>query len=259
MEEQNIFNKSKIIDENGVISKSFFQKVFLFFGIEMLFASGLTLLFSGLILKYFDETYESSLTFLVLLLVALILTIVLGIINTRLVYKNFIAGVINSSLYIVSLSFLLGFVSVSVNDQYLVGIALGASSLIFILMCLCGFIYKSKLAWLYSILTGLLIGIIIILLANLFLVPLLLVNQTPEYISSYKTLLYIAEFALLAYACLIVIIDIVRIKKVGANLINSSEDSINKLSLIFSIQLFSDFVYLFLRILSLIIRIKGDN
>lgn len=259
MDNQNVYQNSKIFDNEGGVARSFYQKVFLYFGIEMLFCTGLTMLFSVGIMKWFTGDNASSTALLTTIILALIGTLVFGVMNGLVIYRNFVAGVITSALYIVCLSFLLGFVSIGVESPYVVGIALGITSLVFIVMCLCGFIYKGKLSWLYAVLTGIFFGMILIFITNLVLVPIVFATMDPTALKAYQTTLYIAEFILLFYAAFIIIVDIVRIRTTAKNLINSDIDSQNKLALIYSMQLFGDFVYLFLRILSILSRYRSNN
>jgi hypothetical protein len=177
----------------------------------------------------------ASNTYLTVVLIAsgiqivLIFWIVFGVFRNR---KNII---VPFAIYAVTMGVLLSTLTLTM-DWYLIGMTFGLTCLVFGMMAAVGYFSKVNLSGLIIVGTGLLVGSIFLSLINWFI--------------GSSSLEWIVTFASFGAVMLITAFDVWRIKSISA-----SGQWSNNLALYCAFRIYIDFIYMFMRIASILSRV----
>lgn len=251
MENYNKFNEY-IVDEKK--SSSLLARSFLFFGIELVLTGLLTYLFSYLFTYILPIDIDRNATiYLILTVVASIGVLILSFtISKNTLVKNKVP-VISTILFVAFMSLLLSSLTIYIDYRLLVS-AVALTSGLFLIMAIFALIFKGKGRWLIGIALALVISLAALYLVNTFLLIPMLVTGSSSLTNAYMQIYFLSEAIILVYACVVTIIDVKRIKESSA-----SEENINALALYHSINLYSDFILILVKVLSILLREKSKN
>lgn len=244
--------------QSGEVSQSVFSslmfKSFAFFGIELLITAVLTFAFSYLFDYIFPISEAANMTvYIVLSVISSIGLLITSFVVSKNAIFNSKGGFIAAFLYCFFMSFLLSSISFYIGYKEIVGTAVLITSCLFFIMAIFGLLIKKRIGWLIAIAFGLMISAGIIYLINTFMLfPILFGNS--GLVNTVVNNIYVAEWLILIYACIITVIDVFKIKKMSSEGNNS-----NSLALYFSISLYSDFILILLKVLSIILRSRARN
>lgn len=237
-------------------SRTFLSKVFLYFGIQLLFTAlltfGLAYLFDY-IFPFAGGSSSGTIFYIVMLIVSSIGMIVSLIVINKKVLVNRKGGIVSLLFYSFFNALLFATLSFYIGDKNIIAMAFLITSVTFIIMCLFGLMIKKAYGWLIGVALGLLFGAGIIYLINTFLLPFILFGNS-DLIDTYLSMYYIAEWCVLIYASIITIIDVFRIKKLSQN-----ENLDNSLALYSSLMLYQDFIMILIRIVYILLASKSRN
>lgn len=233
---------TEVIDNTNKkeLSNTFFAKVFLYFGVELLLTSLLTIGFAFLFDAFFPSNSEKGdIFYLVSTLISLIGMVVTLIIVQSKTLKKEKGGYIATFIHCLFMSILLADIGYYIGSKEIMGISVAVTSILFLIMCVFGYLIKNKNGWLIGLLIGFGVSSFILLMINMFLFPFIFINN--ELLETYQQIYLITNFFLLIYSCIVTIIDVVRIKKMASNGLVS-----NPLALYYSLLLYQDYVIILL-------------
>ena len=244
---ENVYYNQEIYDKpntsKALSSGTFYGRVFLYFGISLLLTAVLTIGFSYLFNYLFPITNaNNSTTYLILIIVSAIGIFITSLVCTFNSIKKAKGGIVSWIFYIVFMSFLLSSFSFYTEDVNLIGIAVLISSGLFLSMCIIGFISKGKMHWFAMLAIGLLISAGISSLVNIFLLPL--INTS----GAFYTNIYICEWIILIYSCIITIIDVKKIKMFAENTVDTTN-----LALYFALNLYNDYILILIKVIYILL------
>jgi len=248
MSESQVFNNGK--DNNSYSDYSsrvgFFGRVFLYLFLGLLLSAGVCLLLSNLLYRVLSSgssevmvsQFGVYMTILIVSGVALIITsIVISFKQMR--SKNIlIPYIIYSLLMGITLSGLVVFI----GDPNIIGSALGVTSLLFLVMCICGFLFKGRIGWIVGMLVGLCVTGGILCLVNIFLFPFAFGVESA--FDAYCTIYWISEGVFLLIILISTFLDMWRINQISKQGAGSSN-----IELYCALNLYSDFIMIFVRVL----------
>lgn len=243
---------------NSEVKESVFSsllfKSFLFFGIELLLTGLLTFGFSYLFDSIFP-IYETNnmIFYIVLLVISSIGLLITSFVSTKLTLTNSKGGIISVFFYVLFMSILLSSLSFYIGFKEVAGMAVLITACLFFIMAIFGILIKKRIGWLIGLACGLAISAGIIYLINTFLLFPIMFGNT-SLIGSVVTNIYIGEWIILIYASVITIIDVFKIKKYSQNGETSSS-----IALYFSLNLYSDFILILLKVMSILLRSRSNN
>lgn len=249
---ENVYYNQEIYDKpntsKALSSQTFYARVFLYFGISLLLTAGLTVGLSYLFNFILPITEENNATaYIILLSVSVVGTLITSLVCTFNSIKKAKGGIISWILYIIFMSCLLSSFSFFTEDLNLIGVAILISSGLFLSMCIIGFISKGRMHWLATLAISLLVSFGIMTLINIFLLPFIYVS------SAYYTSMYICEWIILIYSCVITIIDIKKIKFFAENTVDTAN-----LALYFALNLYNDYILILMKVIFILLRNKND-
>ena len=158
-------------------------------------------------------------------------------------------------LYAVFMGFILSGVCFTVDSPYVFGTALGFTSLIFLITCGIGALLGDKIKFVYLVLIYALFAIGFMCLFNFVLLPFLFMNSSVA-INAFNAMLWGIEIIYFVVIIAYIAIDMNRLKAVA----NSNNGVITtNLALYCALNLFSDFIILFLRILYIVAMSSGKR
>ena len=190
-----------------------------------------------------DPETASEAMFMILI-VAAIVTIVLSIVMMFSLRKNSTKAIlVPAIIYTICMGILLSSFTIFV-DWWLLAGAFGITSLVFGLMALIAFTAKGNLSGLWIVAIGLIIGCGIISLVNLVLSLVL---------PSFPSLYWLVSLGLFAAVMFITMFDMWRIKQICDQGAMS-----NNLALYCAFTLYVDFIYIFIRILAVLSKLKNN-
>lgn len=244
--------------QNGEVSQSVFSslmfKSFAFFGVELLITAVLTFGFSYLFDYIFPISEASNMiAYIVLTIISTIGLLITSFVVGKNAITNKSGGFVAAFLYCLFMSFLLSSISFYIGYKEIIGTAVLITSCLFFIMSIFGLLIKKRIGWLVAIAFGLILSAGIIYLINTFMLFPILFGNT-GLVDTVVNNIYIAEWIVLIYACIITIIDVFKIKKMSQEGNNS-----NSLALYFSLSLYSDFILILLKVLSIILRSKSRS
>lgn len=128
---------------------------------------------------------------------------------------------------------------------YLIAISFGLTCFTFGIMFVIGWFTKRDLSILGMIGFGMMIGILFIGLFNVIWML---------FFPGFEMIYWVISYGMFAAMLLITIFDINRVKRIA----DSGEQS-NKTAILCAFNLYVDFIYIFIRILSIVVRIYGRS
>jgi len=256
-EKSQVFNNGD--DKQGstfVQSAGFIGKVFLymFFGLLISAVSCLGAsyaLFYGLSNGSTEIMESQMMTYLIILMVSGVLLLILSLFISfrRMSMKNITVPYI---LYALLMGIMLSGLVVFVGDPNLLAMTLGITSLMFLIMCLFGYLYKGKGTWVVGMMVGGLVSIGVLFVVNLFLFPFAF--HVESAFDAYCTIYWIIEAIYIVIILISTAIDMWNIRK-----ISQSGAGSNNVAMYCALNLYSDFIILFIRILYFVILAGGNR
>ena len=246
-------NQSNVVYTKEVGAKLSYAKVFLFFGLALLITAAVTIGVSSLLyylVRFNPDTYYTA--SIVLMCVGGIGIFVLPFIINIKAFKEGHSLVVPFVLYSICMGLLLSGVVFAIDNPYVIGIAFLITALMFLFLAGVGFFIGDKIGIFWTILIGLMFAYFIMAMVNLFLLPFLFFGSESTY-TYFSTFYWIVEAVFILILMIYVIIDINRLKKV----INSGIVIHTNLALYFATSLYTDFIYLFIRILYIVLYFVG--
>lgn len=225
-------------------------KVFGYMGIFIL-VTALVTIGLGLGLNYWimssttDEEFANiAQTIIILLIVAGIGLIVTTIVSQVVFLKGKHSVIIPAVIYAALMGIVLGLIAALINNWAILGFTFAITAGVFGIMALIGLLSKGRLTGLAIVGLGLLFGAMFI---SLFMVIIMIFFP-----ALYEWYYWIVTLMMFAAVMFMTIYDISHIKQLAAN------GALNKnLSMYLAFNLYVDFIYLFMRILLIVIRIFG--
>ena len=249
-QESQVFNnensKDKYIESGAFIAKVF---LYMFLGllVSALVCVGLSTIFSKLM--------GTSENFLPIYMIVMIVS-GLGLLITsfvisfkRIQMKNILIPYL---LYVTFSGALLSSFVYFVENPYIIGISLAITSLIFLTTCLSAVIFKGRIGALFGILFGGFITIAILFVVNLFLLPWAFNVQSA--FDASMTICWVIEGIFVVMIIISTFVDMYNIKKIASSAGNNSN-----LAIYYSMNLYCDFIMIFIRVLYFVILILGGK
>ena len=245
-EKSQVFNNGSSSNNAILESGAFIAKVFLYMFLGLLISAlvcvGLSVLFVnavGVGDQAFLGTYITimSISGLGLLITSFVISI------KRIEMKNILVPYI---VFVIFMGALLSSFVFYVKNPYILGISLAITSLIFLATCLSALIFKGNLGWLYGLLFGGLTTMGILCLVNLFLFPWAF--SVKSAFDASMTVYWVIEAIFVVLIIVSTFIDMYNIKKIAAYGGGNSN-----LAIYYAMNLYSDFVMIFIRVLYFII------
>ena len=193
-----------------------------------------------------EELVQLAETIVVLLIVAGVGLLVTTIVSQVVFLKGKHSVVVPAIIYAALMGIVIGLVAALINDWAILGVTFGITAGVFGIMALIGLLSKGRLTALGLIGMGLMFGAMFI---SLFMIIIMIFFP-----SLYEWYYWIVSFMMFAAVMFMTIYDISHIKALAAN------GALNKnLSMYLAFNLYVDFIYLFMRILMIVIRIFGRS
>lgn len=249
-ENQQKNNKKEIVSETGYSIAKVFGYMFIGLAITAAIALGLGALFRYIFGVNYETGIDANLqnsaaiTLIVLLIVSFIGIIILSFVVPITVARGKRSVLVPSIIYTVLMGVALSTICIFIPWS-LLGLTFGITSLVFGLMALIALLSKGRLNGLAIAAMGLFIGAAMLSLA-LWIMMLCGVFSGPLY--------WIISLATFAAVMLITIWDMARIKTIAKN-----GEMTTNLSLYCAFILYNDFIYIFLRILRIVIIVMGKK
>lgn len=245
-EKSQVFNNGSSSNNAILESGAFIAKVFLYMFLGLLISAlvcvGLSVLLVnavGVGDQAFLGTYITimSISGLGLIITSFVISI------KRIEMKNILVPYI---VFVIFMGALLSSFVFYVKNPYILGISLAITSLIFLATCLSALIFKGNLGWLYGLLFGGLTTMGILCLVNLFLFPWAF--SVKSAFDASMTVYWVIEAIFVVLIIVSTFIDMYNIKKIAAYGGGNSN-----LAIYYAMNLYSDFVMIFIRVLYFII------
>lgn len=236
-----VFNNN---DNNNTLieSGSFIAKVFLYMFVGLLISALVCVSMSAFLTNIIGTGNENAFT---------IYMVILGVSFFGLIITSFVVSIkrifmksilVPYVLYVVFVGVLLSSLVYFVGNPYIIGISLAITSLIFLTVCFSALIFKGRVGWLYGLLFGGFLVMGILSLVNLFLFPWAF-NVKSAFDAS-MTIYWIIEGVFVLMILITTFLDMYNIKKIasygGAN---------SNIALYYSLNLYADFITIFIRVL----------
>ena len=245
-EKSQVFNNGSSSNNSILESGAFIAKVFLYMFLGLLISAlvcvGLSVLFVNAI-GVGDQTFLG--TYITIMSISGIGLLITSFVISfrRIEMKNILVPYI---LFVIFMGALLSSFVFYIRNPYIIGISLAITSLIFLVTCLSALIFKGNLGWLYGLLFGGLSTMGILCLVNLFLFPWAF--SVPSAFDASMTIYWVIEGIFIVMIIISTFIDMHNIKKIasygGAN---------SNLAMYYAMNLYSDFVMIFIRVLYFVI------
>lgn len=247
-----VFNNGS--DSNNAVLESgaFIAKVFLYMFLGLLISALVCIGLSVLLVNAIgvgDETFLGTyLTIMIISALGLLITsFVISVKRIRM--KNILVPYI---LYVVFMGALLSSFVFYIENPYIIGISLAITSLIFLTTCFSAVIFKGRLGWLYGLLFGGFLTMGVLCLVNLILFPWAF--SVKSAFDASMTIYWIIEGIFVVMIIISTFIDMYNIKKIASY----GGDNSN-LAIYYAMNLYSDFVMIFIRVLYFVIIAFGGK
>ena len=243
-------NRNKPFVEKSDSASYSIAKVFGYMAIFILITALITIgLGVGLNYWLISATTDEELaafvqTVIVLLIVSSIGLLVTTIVSQVVFLKGKHSVIVPAVIYAALMGVVIGLIAALINDWVVLGITFGITAGVFGIMALIGLLSKGRLTGLALIGMGLMFGAMFI---SLFMIIIMIFFP-----SMYVWYYWIVSFMMFAAVMFMTIYDISHIKALANNGALSKN-----LSLYLAFNLYVDFIYLFMRILLIVIRIFG--
>lgn len=256
MSESQVFKNGNEEESSFRVTKSFTAKVFLYLFLGLILSAVVCLglsyfLYDVLSNGSIEEAMSQLWIYLMVMIGAgigiLITSIVISVKQIKM--RNILAPYIIYSLLMgIMLS---GFV-VFIGDPNIVGVALAISSVLFLTMCIFGFLFKGRLGWILGLFVGGVAVAFLLWIVNLFLFPFAFSVQS-AYDAS-LSIYWAIEYIFLGLIMISTFIDMYRIRK-----ISESGAGSNNLAMYCALSLYSDFIVLFIRVIYILLLSSRRN
>ena len=233
-----------------------YVKVFLYFGLALLITTAVTFGASSLIYNLAINNPEIGImAYYIFLGVGMVGLVICSLIVSFFCNKKGRGLIVPYVLYAVFMGFILTGVCFTVDSPYVFGTALGFTALIFLITCGIGALLGDKIKFVYLVLIYGLCAIGFMCLFNFVLLPFIFMNSSIA-INAFNALLWGIEIIYFVVIIAYIAIDMSRLKAID----NSSNGVITtNLALYCALNLFSDFIILFLRILYIVAMSSGKR
>lgn len=262
---------SDIVFESGAIEKGkFYSKVFLYLGLGILLTAIVSLIvsyiFTNVAPVIIEDTegqlvYNDSVfgVFLGVIIGATVLLIITNLIITFATLKGKGNLYIPYIIYALTMGVLIGAVIcftnfLYVNGSQLIGTALGATTLVFLVMAGLGFMTSHKIKMWGRVLLAVAITILLLVLVNFVIFPFAFWGGYTEAFYAYAWMYFGIEVLIILFFSLAIAFDMARIRTIADN-----GGASNNIALYCAVNLYSDIISLFLRILVFLLRIFGQK
>lgn len=246
-----VFNNNNDTDRSELLnSGAFIAKVFLYMFLGLLISALVCVSLSALLVNAIGVGDESFLgLYLTLMIVSLLGLLVTSFIISikRIRMKSILVPYL---FYVVFMGVLMSSFVYYVENPYIIGISLAITSLIFLITCFSALIFKGRIGWLLGLLFGGILIMGVLSLVNLFLFPWAFHVQSA--FDASLTIYWIIEAIFVLMIIISTFIDMYNLKKIASY----GGDNSN-LALYYSMNLYSDFIMLFIRILYFVMVIFG--
>lgn len=242
----------EVIDNNNdnlsqANTSKFTSKVFGYMGIGLAITAIVTLLMSIIFTSFLDIAYDDNLIiYLGVLITSLVVLLITSIwIRVSSFFKKGRAVVVPFVLYAVAMGVMLSSLTMFVPG-YIIAITLGITTTTFFVMFLIGYFAKSNLSTVAIVASGLVTGAFMIILMNLIIMWFFPVYATMA--------TWLASGIIFIAMMLFTIVDIRNVRTIAESGLASPN-----LALYCAFNLYVDFIYMFIRILRIVIIIFGNN
>lgn len=261
-QENSNFSEQTVVDsifsQDKVKTSSFYTKVYLYFGLGLLVTAAVTTLLSFLFEFAFVNDGQLKESFGVFYLVMCLVSffVLMGtnmMITTRVIRQNkSIMGPF--ILYSVIYGVFFATISVLIGGQYLLGIALGVTALIFLAMCGFGYLSHNKMNSLMKIVSTLVVAIGLLCLVNLVILPFAFFGGNYGAYFSGGMIYWIIEAVFFVVFLLYTAIDFARIRKIAESGCGTSN-----IALYCAYTIYTDFIAVFTYVLRFILMFAANN
>lgn len=240
--------------------KSFYNKVFLYFGVGILISSVLTialsLLFSFLYSNGSEDTKVNLIMFYTFGIVAcLIVSVIVNfVIAFRLSRDNSKSIKVPYIIYTVLYGIIFSFIAAFLADPMVLGLSFLATSLVFISMAAFGYFSSNRISTLLKITLSMLVLLGCLCLINLVLIPFAIFGGNYSLYFANGVLYWLIEAVCIVLVLLYTAIDFARVRKIAEA--GSNNENV---ALYCAYSLYSDFITLFLYILRFVLYIAGSK
>ena len=232
------------VDFNGKL----YARVFGYLGLSILIM-GVVALILGIIFEKFVGFWEFEIAYILVLIFGVIgMLIGTLMINFSVRRQGGLAGILGFITYSICIGAIVSVLCYVVGDAYVVGAAIIATAVVFILMCGLGYILGNKIKFAYIILITLVIGLFILFLVDFLILPLITLSggmTIESFFNTANVIYFVIEAIILALALLYIAIDMNRLRKIA----DSGKYVSNNIALLLAMCLVSDIIYLFIQIL----------
>lgn len=253
------------IFENKTSKSKFYTQIFLYFGLGILLTGVVSLLTSWIFgsiwpmstigddgVIYIEET--SMMAYSVLLVVSAIALLIVSFVITFKSLKGSGSILVPYILYSVIMGIMLSSLSFFIGDAYIIGCALLITAVLFVGMAGIGYLTHNKLATWTKVLLGFSIAVILLTLLNLVIIPFGLLGGNWALFEASIWLYLLVEVVMLVFILIMVAVDMARIRTIAEHGAGSKN-----LALYCALNLYSDFISLFIYILRFLLVIVASS
>ena len=254
---------SKVFDDQ--ISKSkFYTQIFLYFGLGILLTAVVCLVVSWAfnsiwpISQVIDGVLvlneETLMTYTVLTVVSAVALLIISFVITFKSLRGKGSILVPYVLYAILMGVLLSSFTFYVGDTYIIGEALLITALLFLGMCGIGYLTHNKLATWTKVVIGFSIALILFSLLNLVFIPFVIFGGNWAAFEGYAITYLITEGIIFLLFLVMTAYDMARIRTIAERGYGSKN-----LALYCALNLYSDFITIFIYVLRILITIAASS
>lgn len=250
--ENNSNPASTVFGDDAESKSSFLSKVFLYFGSAVLITAVVCIVISAIFSKIWP-IYDSETSLNAYIALSTVGGIGLLITEIFIMFKSLrnrgsLLGPF--ILYSVFMGVLLSSLTFYIGDSYTIGIALFITSLMFFTMCGLGYLTHNKMNVYLKIFIGLMVVATLLCLVNFVILPFALYGGNYDAYYAYWRIYWIIEAVVILAYLFVTLFDMARIRKIA-----ESGQGSNNVALYCALNLYSDFVVMFLYVLRFVVAI----
>ena len=262
--ENYVENPANKVFDDAVSKSKFYTQIFLYFGLGILLTAITALLVSFAFSSIWPMSTiengnivlnESTMNVYITLLV--VSMIGLFIISFVIMFKSLRGSgsiLVPYVLYSILMGVMLSALSFFIGDSYIIGEALFITALFFIGMCGIGYLTHNKLALWSKILLGLSLAAILLILLNFVFIPLVVFGGNFALFQASMWTYLITEGIVILLFLVMTAVDMARIRTIAEHGAGSKN-----LALYCALNLYSDFITLFIYVLRILVTIAASN
>ena len=254
---------SKVFDDQ--ISKSkFYNQIFLYFGLGILLTAVVCLLASWAFTSIWpiSQVIDGSLvineetlwTYMSITIVSALVLIVLSFVISFKSLRGSGSILVPYVLYSIVMGVLLSSFTFFVGDTYIIGEALLITALLFIGMCGIGYLTHNRLATWAKVVIGFSFAVILLSLLNLVFIPFVVFGGNFAAYEGYIVTYLITEGVVFGLFLILTAFDMARIRTIAERGYGSKN-----LALYCALNLYSDFITLFVYVLRILVTIAASS